>query len=237
MDFTKLRPLIAADSGFFRNIFDRSSWLEQNRPVLSRLNVTGTLRIDHLRNASLTLADNALTNFSFADSKLKLTDSTAAFAGGRLLSDSALADLSGTAPSYTVSSKLDRVGLSSLLDFFGPANASGIVNADLHLQMDGDSITAIAKSASGSAQFELLNGTLGQERDVFHYRRVAGTLNIADQHLTLAGATAAQSSGKPWQATGGVNFARTMDLSFTRANDHLTVTAPLTGSVQKSASR
>ncbi len=235
-DLAKMQPLFASDTGVFRNLFTRSSWFERNRQTLARLKISGTVRIGHLQGGKV-VAYNAATAFRLSDSKLTLSHTAADGFGGSLKSETAVLDLSGVAPSYTVSASLNRLNLGSLLDLFADANITGTLDANVQLQMDGVSVSELSQSAIGTADVQLVNGILGQGQDAFHYRRLMGKLNIADQRITLAKTNATGAAGKPWQASGNVSFARTMNLEFTRGNDHISVIGPVTGKVEARASK
>ncbi|MEO8727459.1 MAG: AsmA family protein [Acidobacteriaceae bacterium] len=242
VDIAKLRPLLSQDDqGFFGNLFNRGplSWMTDNRDTLSRLKVAGDLRIDHLQDAAFAVAENGATNFRLADGKLTLSNTSAFVGGGKLSCNKAIADFSEATPRFAFAATLGHVNVVSLLRLNPavPTNVSGTLNADLQLSFEGSDSSAMAKTASGAAHFELLNGSVSDANGAFRFHRMAGRGDIAGQRMALSNGSATQSAGAPWQAAGSINFARKMELTFTRGQNHITVTGPLTGAAPKLASK
>jgi hypothetical protein len=232
------KSLVQRDNGFLATVFQRGSWLEQNRADLDRVRGNGHLRIDEIRSPTWD-ANNVAADVRIADGKAALQNLAISIAGGQLTKAAAAIDVSGSEPRFGFKGDLSRLRLERVAGLFAApaANVSGTLDGSLQLEMAGDNAEDLSNSAEGNVQFRLSSGKIGANTDTFRFDQFHGILHIAQQSMTLQDATAVGSGGHTWQVAGTISFSRALDLRFSRASEEVTVKEALVNVQPAAASK
>jgi AsmA protein len=129
--------------------------------LLDQISGAGRLEVKAIRFQTFDLAD-VRASLSLAKSVLTLKDLAASFYGGALQGTGSL-DVSSAVPRYAVATKLDRIDVEPLLAAYDPSLKgllSGRFAGTLDLGASGAGMDAILKTAHGTGQVLLKDGTL-----------------------------------------------------------------------------
>jgi uncharacterized protein involved in outer membrane biogenesis len=149
--------------------------------------------------------------------RLTLTDVAAEVLGGHHLGEWR-ADFTGSEPMYVGRGRLERASLERLGTLMRDPWGTGVLSGAYQITLAGWKTEDLARTASGSAEFEWRNGALPRislgAPGPLHLRRFSGRLTLRDRALTFASAHL-EAPGGPYSLSGTASFARELDLTLT----------------------
>lgn len=162
--------------------------------------------------------------------RLVLTDIAAEVLGGHHLGEWR-ADFTGSEPMYVGRGRLERASLERLGTLMRDPWATGVLSGAYQVTLTGWKAEDLARSASGSADFEWRNGALPRlslgPSGGLRLRRFSGRLTLRDRTLTFSSARL-DAPGGPYTLTGTASIARELDLTLTnRDSGQYTITGGL----------
>ncbi len=187
-----------------------------SEPRLWRFRAQGHLAAGRVLLKSL-LATGVEARARLEPGRLILTDVAAEVLGGRHLGEWR-ADFTGAEPMYVGRGRLERASLERLAVLMRDPWGAGTLSGAYQLTLSGWKAEDLARTASGSAEFELRNGALPRlslaASGPLRLRRFSGRLLLRDRTLTFSEARLDAGEG-PYSLSGTASFARDLDLTFT----------------------
>jgi hypothetical protein len=162
--------------------------------------------------------------------KLTLTDVAAELLGGHHRGEWR-ADFTGSEPMYVGRGRLERASLERLGAWMHDPWGTGTLSGSYQVTLVGWKAEELARSASGSADFEWRNGALPRlslgAPGALRLRLFSGRMTLRDRTLTFSAAHL-DASGGPYSLSGTASFARELDLTLTgRDSREYTITGGL----------
>lgn len=191
--------LASADSGF-------ASW---------RFHAQGHFAAARLMVRSL-VATEVDARVRLEPGRLTLTDVAAEVLGGHHLGEWR-ADFTGSEPMYVGRGRLERASLERLGSLMGDPWGSGTLGGAYQITLSGWKAEELARSASGSAEFELRDGSLARlslGAGPLRLHRLSGRVLLRDRTLTFTDAHL-DAAGGPYSLSGTASFTRNLDLTLT----------------------
>ncbi|MGH9492602.1 MAG: AsmA family protein [Terriglobales bacterium] len=149
--------------------------------------------------------------------KLILTDIAAEVLGGHHLGEWR-ADFTGSQPIYVGRGRLERASLERLGVLMRDPWGTGTLSGAYQITLSGWKAEDLARTASGSAEFEWRDGALPRfslgAPGPLHLRRFSARLMLRDRTLTFSG-THLDAPGGPYSLNGTASFARELNLTLT----------------------
>lgn len=187
-----------------------------SEPRLWRFRAQGHLAAGRVTMKSL-VATGVEVQAHIEPGRFILTDVAGEVLGGRHLGEWR-ADFTGSEPMYVGRGRLERASLEQLAGLMRDPWGSGTLSGAYQLTFSGWKPEDMARTASGSAEFELRNGALSHlslaASGPLRLRRFSGRLLLRDRTLTFSEARLDAGDG-PYSLTGTASFARELDLTFT----------------------
>lgn len=187
-----------------------------SEPRLGRFRAQGHLAAGRVLVKSL-VATGVEVQARLEPGRLVLTDVAAEVLGGHHLGEWR-ADFTGSEPMYLGRGRLERASLERLGTLMRDPWGTGTLSGAYQVTFSGWKAEDLARSASGSAEFELRNGTLPRltlaASGPLRLRRFSGRLMLRDRTITFAEARVDAAEG-PYSLSGTASFARDLDLTFT----------------------
>jgi len=183
---------------------------------LWRFRAQGHLAVARVVVKSL-LATSVEAQVRIEPRKLLLTDVAAEVLGGHHMGEWR-ADFSGSEPMYVGRGRLERASLERLGSLMRDPWGTGTLSGAYQFTLSGWKAEDLARTASGSAEFELRNGALPRlslaASGPLHVRRFSGRLMLRDRALAFTEAHL-DAAGGPYSLSGTASFARELDLTLT----------------------
>jgi uncharacterized protein involved in outer membrane biogenesis len=162
--------------------------------------------------------------------KLTLTDVAAELLGGHHMGEWR-ADFTGSEPMYVGRGRLERASLERLGTWMRDPWGTGTLSGSYQVTLVGWKAEDLARTASGSSQFEWRNGALPRlslgAPGALRLRRFSGRITLRDRTLSFSAAHL-DAPGGPYSLSGTASFARELNLTLTgRDSREYTITGGL----------
>ncbi len=176
------------------------------------LQAKGRISVDHLLIKSAVL-NHVSGQYQIAGGKLLVSGVQGDFLGGKLRG-AWEAVFSGNQPGYVATGSIARAVVAQIAALTHDSWATGTLNADFRVAMDGRSSADLLRSASGNMDFELHDGQLTHLRlaagaDPLAYKRMWGRARWHNSRLELS-ACKLQAGGNVYTLAG--TAGRQLDL-------------------------
>ncbi len=164
---------------------------------LRPLQAKGRISADHLQIKSAVF-NHISGQYQMANGKLVVSGIQADSLGGKL-KGTWEATFTGDQPAYVVTGSITRAGVAQLAALSHEAWATGTLNGDFRIAMQGRAAPELLRSATGTVDFELRDGILPHLKlsstDALAYKRMWGRARWHNSHLELSACKLQAASG------------------------------------------